>query len=421
MDIDGVVSTDYVEQDAKTPASKLRGAFDTNEDRVIIITNGGSFEGVVSQKQLLSSHHPPDETAMNVAIDPPQVSRHEDVREVARLMVENELKILPVFDEGDRFVGVVKAMDIVEEVQENLNTLDVEDVYTRDLISVERETTVGQVINHLIENKISRVPVVEDGNAEGMVSIADLVDFTVRQVEKQEGGDAGGFDGHGGEGSTTDFRASSGGYGERAGFEDRLLDLPARDVMTPTVYTTTPDQQLGDAIGEMLEKNCSSLVVVGEGTGEVIGIVTVTDALDALTNTDEERIPVQIFNVKMLDTLSREDVAKRIEQIDAKRTEMNILEAKVVFHEHEERLRGMPLVETTVRLFTDEGRFFGSGEEYGAEASFGTASEIVEENVLEDKGRDMTERNDRPTAKKQEQVESIVDWWLEGEEEEGEA
>lgn len=414
MKIDGVVSTDYVEQDAKTPVSKLRGAFDTNEDRVIVITNGGSFEGVVSQKQLLSSHHPPEETALNVATAPPKVSRHEDVREVARLMVESELKMLPVFDEGEKFVGVVKAMNLVDEVQENLNALDVEDVYTQDLISVERETTVGQVINHLLENRISRVPVVEDGTAEGMVSMSDLVEFTVRQVDQEQGGNADGFDAHGGEGSTADFRASSGGYGERAGDSARLLDLPARDVMTPAAYTTTPRAKLGDAIGEMLEKNCSSLIVVEEETDDVVGIVTVTDALDALTNSDEERIPVQIFNVKMLDTLSREDVAKRIEEIDAKHAEMDILEAKVVFHEHEERLRGMPLVETTVRLFTDKGRFFGSAEEYGAEASFDTASEIVEENVLEDKSRDVTARNDGPTAEEREEVESIVDWWVEG-------
>jgi CBS domain-containing protein len=413
MDIEELVSTEYVEVDAKTPASKLRGAFDTEDARVLVVTNGGSFEGVVSQKRLLSSHHPPDETAMSVAVAPPKVSRREDVREVARLMVENELKLLPAFDEGGRFVGVVRAVDLLDEVRENLNVLDVEDVYTRDLVSVERETTLGEVIHHLRDDKISRVPVVEDGSAAGMVSVSDLVEFTVRSAEREQGGNADGFDAHGGTGSSDGSR-TRGGYGERAGFEARLLDLPARDVMTEAAYTTTPDEPLGDAVGEMLEKECASLVVVGEETDAVVGIVTLTDALDSLTNAGEGHIPVQIFNAELLDTLSRERIAERIEEIDAKRAEMNIIEARVVFHEHDERLRGMPLVLTTVRLFTDEGRISGSGEEYGAEASFDEASATLESNVLEAKGREADARTGQASDDKRRELESLVGWWLGG-------
>jgi len=64
---------------------------------------------------------------MNVVTDPPKVRRTEDVRETARLMVENELKLLPVF-EGDRFVGVVTAGGLLGEVREDLDSLDVADV-----------------------------------------------------------------------------------------------------------------------------------------------------------------------------------------------------------------------------------------------------------------------------------------------------
>jgi hypothetical protein len=62
----------------------------------------------------------------------------------------------------------------------------------------------------------------------------------------------------------------------------------------------------------------------------------------------------------------------------------------VIVHEHDERLRGTPLVLATNRLFTDEGRFWGSGEQYGARAAFDEAAAVVEQNVLQDRRRPST-------------------------------
>ncbi|WP_254545824.1 CBS domain-containing protein [Halomarina pelagica] len=410
MDIADLVTTDFVERDVKTTASKLRGAFEREDVDAVVVTNGGAFEGLVTRKRLLASHHPPDETAMNLATSPPTVGRTEDVREVARLMVENGLKLLPVF-EGERFDGVVVAEDLLRAVRENLDALSVSDVYTRDPVTVTPETTVGEVIHTLREHRFTRVPVIEDRTPEGMISVYDLVEFTVRQVDREQGGSAEGFDAHGGAGSREGYR-TTGGYGERSGFEARLLDLPARDVMTPTVLTATPGESLADAVGRMLENGVSSLVVVTD-EGYATGIVTETDALRSLTWTPEERLPVQLRNVDLLVTLTREDIAERIEAIDDKHGDLTVQEATVSFHEHEERLRGVPLILTTVRLFTDRGRFSGSAEAYGAEQSFREASEVLEENVLEEKGRELDSHTRKDTPEKREEIERLLGWWVE--------
>lgn len=410
MDISDCVSTDYVEHDVKTPVSKLRGSFDNQEVRVIVVTNGGSFEGVVSQAQLLSSHHPPDETAMNVTKNPPKVQRTEDVRETARLMVENELKLLPVF-EGEQFVGVVTASGLLEMVRDNLDALDVEDVYTRDLFAVESDDSVGDIIHLLKEHAITRVPVLEGGKPEGIVSVYDMVDFVVRAVDREQGGAPPGFDGHGGEGSHEGFRSNR-GFGERAGEQSRLLNLPARDVMSTPVQTTTLEEPLGNAVEQMLDDDISSLVVVDD-EGRAEGIVTKTDALRSLTWTDEERIPVQVFNVKLLDNLTRDEIARRIEEIDAKYEAMDILEVNVIFHKHNERMRGMPLILATIRLFTDEGQFSGSGEEYGARAAFDKAADIVEQNALQNKSREMNLYNRPDSPERRNELERLLGWWVE--------
>jgi CBS domain-containing protein len=411
MEIADAVSTDYVEHDATTTVSKLRGAFEDRDVRVVVVTDDGEFAGVVAQRQLLSSHHQPDENLGNVLQHPPTVERTEDVRETARLMVENELRLLPVLD-GGLFEGVVTAEALLGMVEGNLDALAVEDVYTRDLVAVRPEDGIGEVIHHLRENSITRVPVVaEDGTPEGLVSVYDVVDFVTRDADREQGGAPDGFDGHGGAGSHEGHRSRR-GYGERAGEEHWLLDLPARDVMTTPARSTTLDEPLGDAVGRMLENGFSSLVVVNDG-GLAAGIVTKTDALRALTWTEEDRIPVQVFNVSLLDTLTREEIAERVEAIDAKYARMDVQEVNVVFHEHEERQRGLPLVRTTIRLFTDEGRFIGTGEEYGARPAFNEAAGILEENVLEEKSRGMNTHTRKDSPKKNQEIERLLGWWLE--------
>jgi CBS domain-containing protein len=411
VDVSDAVTTDYVEHDVKTPVSKLRGTFDDQNHRVVVITNGGEFEGVVAQTQLLSSHHPPDETAMNVLQHPPKVQRTENVREVARLMVENELRLLPIF-ENREFVGVVTAESVLRMVEDNLNVLDVGDVSTRDLIAVEPGASLGQVINRLREHKITRVPVVaEDGDLEGLVSVYDVVDFVVRQVDREQSGAPAGFDEHGGEGSYDGYRSNR-GFGERAGEETRLLDLPVRDVMSTPVMTTKTEEQLDRAVDRMLDADVSSLVVVDDD-GRAEGIVTKTDALRALTWDEEEQLPVQIFNVELLDDLTRKEIAETIESIDAKYADMDVLEANVVLHRHEEKLRGKPFMMVTIRLFTDVGRFIGTGEEYGAAPAFDDAAEILEENVLEQKSREMALHNRKDSPEKRQEIEHLLGWWLE--------
>lgn len=411
MDIADAVSTDYVEHDVETPISKLRGSFDEQNVRVVLATADGEFEGVVAQTQLLSSHHPPDEKVGSVLQHPPTVQRTEDVRETARLMVENELRMLPVF-EGERFEGVVTAEALLELVEDNLDALDVSDVSTRDLITVGPDSTLGEVINRLRTNSITRVPVLDDDRTPaGVVSVYDVVDFVVRQVDREQSGAPEGFDAHGGEGSYQGYRSNR-GFGERAGEEARLLDLPARDVMSTPARTARPDERLGDAVGRMLDDDLSSLVVVDDD-GLAAGIVTKTDALRSLTWTGEDHIPVQVFNVDALDTLTRADIAERVESIDAKYAEMDVLEVNVVFNQHKERTRGLPLIQASVRLFTDEGRFVGTGEEYGAEAAFGTAADVLEENVLEQKSRGMNTHDRKDSPEKTRETEHLLGWWLE--------
>ncbi|MDY6765398.1 MAG: CBS domain-containing protein, partial [Halobacteria archaeon] len=287
MDISNIVSTEFEEVEPETRVSKLRGIFEETNIKAVIVVDKPGYQGIVTQRELISSHLNPGQKASSVMRNAPKVTKHEDVREVARLMVESNSKVLPVF-EGDSLYGVITANDLLEEVNSYLNVLSVEDVYTQNLITVGTETTVGEIINKLRENAISRVPVVDEGRLEGIVTIYDIIGFTVRDESKTKGGGS----------------ESYGGLGSRQGEMKRMLDIPARDVMNSPVETTNPDEPLDNVVDRMIEMNYSSLVVVSPDTGEPIGVVTKTDILRSLTWEEEGRMDVQISNIDYLDTMS---------------------------------------------------------------------------------------------------------------------
>jgi len=204
------------------------------------------------------------------------------------MLIESNSKVAPVFEHGDLW-GVITDDAILEAVLDNLATLDVEDIYTDNPVTLEEDDGVGKAINHLREHGISRLPVVnENGYLTGVVTTHDIADFVIRENHK----------------TTT---------GDRVGDSDRLLDVPIYDIMTSPVETTTLGTSVQTAVEQMLDKDYAGLMVTAEDDDRVvIGVVTKTDVLRALTYTEEEQMDVQITNISLLDTLSRESIVESI-------------------------------------------------------------------------------------------------------------
>lgn len=409
MNISDIVSTEYESVGPDARASELDGRFRETGAKAVVVLEDGEYVGLVTPRQLTAAHIDPDTKARNLVWSVARVDTTEDVRRVARLLVGSATKVLPVF-EGDGLVGVVTTDALLDAVTPFLGVLDVSDVYTADLLTVTPETTLGTIVHHFREHRVTHLPVVPEhgpsaGKPTGIVSIFDIVDFSTRDEERSTGGQPGPFGGPGG-GEASGGR-THGGFGERAGDVDRMLDLPVQDVMSEPVETTTPDESLDDAVARMLDAGVSSLVVTENE--EAVGIVTTTDVLRSLTWTDDRRLPVQFTNVDLLDDIGRDAVADLIEGIAGKFADLSVLEANVFLHEHDETLRGTPLIMARIRLFTDKGHFVGTGEGYGAGHAIRLAANILERQLLEGKeyGQTMKKASEDELTK-------MLGWWLTG-------
>ncbi|WP_232686147.1 CBS domain-containing protein [Halobacterium zhouii] len=362
MDIADIATNDYLEVEAEKRLGKVRSIFEEQNPKGIIVTEAGQYEGVITQRQLIQSHIEDDTKVAALTTSAPKVDRTEDIRDTARMLVEGGTKMAPVFEAG-KLWGIITEDAILEAVLDSLDALTVGDIYTADVVTIDEDDTMGTVINQLREHGISRLPVVdESGFLSGIVTRHDIVDFVVRDNTK-----------------TT--------LGDRSGEIERLLDLPVYDEMSSPVETVSVEDSVQDAVEEMLDNDYSGLVVTPADDDRVVGgILTKTDVLRALSYTEEEHLDVQVTNIELLDTLGRQEIQERIEEVADKYSDMNVHHAHVRLHKHKEKLRGTPLIQAQIRLRTNKGQVAGTGEGYGADNAFYMALDTLERNVLELKG-----------------------------------
>jgi len=74
-----------------------------------------------------------------------------------------------------------------------------------------------------------------------------------------------------------------------------------------------------------------------------------------------------------------------VDRFDDRDHSMTILDAKIHLKEHDEKLRGTPLLLARIRLHTDKGQYIGSGEGYGARHALSEAREVIERQIRDKK------------------------------------
>ncbi len=84
------------------------------------------------------------------------------------IMTRSSVGSLPVV-EGERIFGIVTQRDIMLAKTFQVGSLPVRDLMTKRLIVVSRDTPLKEVLRLMIENKIERLPVVEEGKLLGLI------------------------------------------------------------------------------------------------------------------------------------------------------------------------------------------------------------------------------------------------------------
>lgn len=130
------------------------------------------------------------------------VTPQTTVGQLAKLLMENNINGAPVVDADNNLIGVVTENDLIyqqkkvhiptvinildsviylespermKEEMKKITGLTVEEIYTKKVKTVDRETSLEEIATIMAEKKIHTIPVVEGNRLVGVIGRGDII------------------------------------------------------------------------------------------------------------------------------------------------------------------------------------------------------------------------------------------------------
>jgi CBS domain-containing protein len=337
---------------------------DEKPPTLAVLDSEGRYIGVLARRWIVRSWLDPSTTKVKTLMQSaPTVKIKDSLGEVARLMIESEIRQLPVY-RVEVFLGFITEEDVIHgAVLKKWGSTRMEEIMTRKPFVVEEDNSIGSVISLFRDQDISHVPVVSDGRLTGIIGIYDIIEKIYQPKQQQT-------------------------QGERIGEKISVLSAPAKHIMSSPVITVLPTDMLRTAEEKMHRFDISSLVVVRRG--RPIGIVTKRDFLEPIAQMErvEQKLTVQ-FSVKEdveIDELQRGFILDDFDSFTRRFEET--LESGTLFvymKTHGTNHEGRQLIHCLLQLRTVKGSFFTSSEGWNVEETFRLALDRLEKQIISSK------------------------------------
>jgi len=115
------------------------------------------------------------------------VTAGSTIAQAVELLNTKKIGAVVVVD-GKRVVGILSERDVVRHLGTDwaaLASRPVSDVMTKAVVSVSRFATVADVMERMTEKRIRHMPIVENGELVGIVSIGDVVKRKIEETEQE--------------------------------------------------------------------------------------------------------------------------------------------------------------------------------------------------------------------------------------------
>jgi glutamate dehydrogenase/leucine dehydrogenase/CBS domain-containing protein len=132
-----------------------------------------------------------ERTAKDIMEPMPMVRVDTPLTQVAALIVQGRGNIIAVLGDDGRIAGVVTTWDIARAVAEGTSDGRLEAIITKRVVSAGPGAGIADIVRELEQNRISAMPVVEDGRVLGMVSSDLLAQRYLPQLLRSQGVAAG--------------------------------------------------------------------------------------------------------------------------------------------------------------------------------------------------------------------------------------
>ena len=115
------------------------------------------------------------------------ISKDQNVMQALILMSEKNIGAIIIVDNNDFPIGIFSERDYARKIilkgKSSKDTL-LDEVMTKELITVTRDYKIEQCIEIMIEKKIRHLPVLEDKKIVGIISIGDLLKIMIKEQKE---------------------------------------------------------------------------------------------------------------------------------------------------------------------------------------------------------------------------------------------
>lgn len=245
--------------------------------RVVVTDSNGKPVGMVTEKDLSKKmrgngpewkRRPIDKILIGRAMTENLITTapSEDIKTVVELMIKNNISSIPVLDD-EGLAGIVTKTDLLKVYNNKYpNKWKISDLMSKNVITVNENHSIAHVIGVMEEKEISKVVVIRDNEPVGIITPENI---SFAYVEDP------------GTGVSVEkiyFIRNSGGRDKK---NVRIVSmLTAGDIMKNDLMKIGQDEDAAKAADIMLQEDISGLPVV-EGD-EVVGIITKTDLIKGI-------------------------------------------------------------------------------------------------------------------------------------------
>ncbi len=338
---------------------------ESKHERALLVEKDGKIIGVVREKDLIrgSLMTSPDETKIKSFLAKTGTIHLNELtpENVARRFIEDSTPFVLVKLNGG--LGVIHINDFLQKIKQEFENVKIGDVMNPDVITVKTYDGASKALATMRNHGISRVVVVDDENkVVGIITGKDVVD-----------------------------RVVSLGKDDRLGYlsmkeKEKTLSIIVEGIMSHPVITVERNDTIAKAIDLMIENDISSLVVTRGSIPE--GIVVKKDFPEYyLKKTISKEYEVQIITKGVV--LDDSEVEKLLDELNKflRKFKGSLGKAHLFVYVKKLKLyyREIPLIHVRMRLRSDHGDFFVTGESWGVEFAVHATLNKLERQVIKDK------------------------------------
>ena len=115
------------------------------------------------------------------------ILKDQSVRQALILMSEKNIGAIIIVDNNDFPIGIFSERDYARKIilkgKNSKDTL-LEEVMTKELITVTRNYKIDQCMKIMIEKRIRHLPVLENKNIIGIISIGDVLKIMIKEQKE---------------------------------------------------------------------------------------------------------------------------------------------------------------------------------------------------------------------------------------------